>query len=360
MISWINAPAGEIVDTLTPVPLAEREGLRDGPIDSATFEKAFGSIPALRQIETGGAAPQRRGATGSLKIASWNVERLRHLDAIGDTLTEIIPDVALLTEIDKGMARSGNGHRIAELAARFGHGYAYGVEFVELDCGDPQERAMHARETNLLGFHGNGIVTGLALSRPFLIRLEAEGKWFGWDRTEPRVGGRMAIGGQVELDGTKVTLIAAHFESHSDPAHRAMQAAHLLDLIDRYDPDAPVLIGGDFNTSTFARQEKLDHPVKIMSALAADPHRLVHVEQYEPMFALMAGRGYDWKDGNVLDAPTVRPDVPNEDDILGKIDWFFSRGLKLSSPAVIPAVQADGTPSSDHECLSVQVELQTS
>ena len=75
------------------------------------------------------------------------------------------------------------------------------------------------------------------------------------------------------------------------------------------------------------------------------------------MFALMAARRYDWKDCNVPNAPTVRPDVPNDDDILGKIDWFFSRGLKVSSPAIIPAVQADGTPSSDHECLSVEIEL---
>ncbi len=145
-------------------------------------------------------------ASGSLKIASWNVERLRHLDAIGDTLAELAR-IAVLTEIDKGMARSGNGHRIADLAARFGHGYAYGVEFIELDRGDPQERAAHAHETNLHGFHGNGIVTGLVLSRPFLIRLETEGKWFGWDRAEPRVASRMAIGGQVELDGTKVTVL---------------------------------------------------------------------------------------------------------------------------------------------------------
>ena len=358
MSDWINAPAGEAVDILTSLPLAEREGLRDGQTDSATFDRAFSSIAALRQIEIGGAAPQRNSAGGSLKVASWNVERLRHLDAIGDTLARLAPDIALLTEIDKGMARSGNGHRIAELAARFGHSYAYGVEFIELDRGDPQERAKHAHEANLLGFHGNGIITDLALNRPFLIRLEAEGKWFGWEREEPRVGGRMAIGGQVELDGTKVTLVAAHFESHSDPQHRASQAAHLLDVIDRYDPNAPVLIGGDFNTSTFSRQETIAQPEKIMTALAADPQRLVYVEQYEPMFALMAARGYGWKDCNVSNAPTVRPDGPDDEEILGKIDWFFSRGLKVSSPAVIPALQADGTPSSDHECLIVHIELE--
>ncbi len=74
----------------------------------------------------------------------------------------------------------------------------------------------------------------------------------------------------------------------------------------------------------------------------------------------MVARGYDWKDCNVANAPTVRPVVANDDDILGKIDWFFSRekkNSKMYSPVIIPAVQADGTPSSDHECLGVQIEL---
>jgi endonuclease/exonuclease/phosphatase family metal-dependent hydrolase len=357
MSEWIALPVGEQVSELAVVPLDERARLRDGPIDAATFAAAFGSIPALRQIEIGGAALLRMAARGALRVASWNVERLRHLEAIGDTLAALAPDVALLTEIDKGMARSGNGHRIAELAARFGHAYAYGVEFIELDHGDPQERATHAHETNLLGFHGNGIVSALALSRPFLVRLEAEGKWYGWEREEPRVGGRMAIGGQVELDGTKVTLVSAHFESHSDPEHRASQAAHLLDVIDRYDPVAPVLIGGDFNTSTFSWRTITHEAASVAAALAADPRRRVDVEPYEPLFALMAGRGYDWTRCNVPGVPSERPDGPAADRVLGKIDWFFSRGLKASLPTVIPALKGDGAPSSDHDCLMVQIAL---
>ncbi|MBB3457316.1 endonuclease/exonuclease/phosphatase family metal-dependent hydrolase [Rhizobium sp. BK313] len=356
MNDWIALPTVEQVSELTVVSRDERERLRDGPVDAATFAAAFDSIPALRQIEIGGNGPRRTPPRTSLRVASWNVGRLRHLQAIGDTLAQLAPDVTLLTEIDKGMARSGNGHRIAELAARLGQGYAYGVEFIELDRGDPEERAMHAHEIDLLGFHGNGIITDLVLSRPFLVRLEAEGKWFGWEREEPRIGGRMAIGGQIELDGTKVTLVAVHFESHSDPEHRASQAAHLLDVIDRYDPVAPVLIGGDFNTSTFSWGTKSHDAASVAAALAADPRRRVDVEPYEPLFALMARRRYDWIRCNVPGVPTERPDEPT-DRVLGKIDWFFSRGLKASLPAVISALKADGTPSSDHDCLMVEIGL---
>src|SRR5580692_9679723 len=99
MSEWIALPVGEQVSELAVVPLDERERLRDGPIDAATFAAAFGSIPALRQIEIGGAARLRMAARGALRVASWNVERLRHLEAIGDTLAALAPDVALLTEI---------------------------------------------------------------------------------------------------------------------------------------------------------------------------------------------------------------------------------------------------------------------
>ncbi|HTJ59436.1 MAG TPA: endonuclease, partial [Devosiaceae bacterium] len=276
---------------------------------------------------------------------------------IGDTLAEVAPDVALLTEIDKGMARSGNGHRVAELAARFGWNYAYGVEFIELDHGNPEERAAHAGETDLSGFHGNGIISGLPLLRPFMVRLEAEGTWFGRARGEPRVGGRMAIGGQVELGGRRVTLVAVHLESNSDPEHRAGQVAHLLGVIQRYDAEAPILIGGDLNTSTFSFDERRN-PEIVAAALAADPFRRVRVAAYEPLFALMESRGFGWKNCNVPDAVTQRVEQPDPAArSLGKIDWFFSRGLKTSLAAVIPAIQADGRPFSDHECLVVEIEL---
>ena len=61
--------------------------------------------------------------------------------------------------------------------------------------------------------------------------------------------------------------------------------------------------------------------------------------RYEPMFAELARRGYDWESCNVMGALTqrTRPDgTPAEP--LGRIDWFFARGLACSDPAVIPAV----------------------
>ena len=55
------------------------------------------------------------GLTGSARLVFWNVERLRHLDAIAGHLQDHTPDVILLSEVDRGMARTGNTDRIAML-----------------------------------------------------------------------------------------------------------------------------------------------------------------------------------------------------------------------------------------------------
>jgi len=350
MTGWTRHPVTATVPALTEVPAETRAALRDGPDDAATFRAAHDSLPALRQIETGPPMPVASGAQGALRIVAWNVERLRHLPATAEVLLRERADVCLITEIDKGMARTGNGHRTAELSAAIGQPYAYGVEFVELDLGTVHERTDHAGQTNMLGFHGNAVLSRLALHRPVMFRLEAEGKWFGWDRAEPRVGGRMAIGGQVFLDGGAVTVVGLHLESHSDPDHRAVQMARLVEMIAQYDATAPVVIGGDVNTSTLSE-------VMRQVGQTQDAARRCDVVPHEPLFAVMAAHGFDWTACNMPLAPTTRFGPADRDRIPGKIDWIFTRGLVATAPAVIPAVGPDGAILSDHDAVCVTVAL---
>jgi len=116
-----------------------------------------------------------------------------------------------------------------------------------------------------------------------------------------------------------------------------------------------VLIGGDLNCSTVDGARDGDGALR-RAAAAQDPTRLVEVAPWEPLFALMAARGFDWQACNVAGAPTRRP-VPGEPEHPpGKIDWIFTRGLRATQPAVVPALRPDGGPSSDHDCLVVTVE----
>jgi len=160
----------------------------------------------------------------------------------------------------------------------------------------------------------------------------------------------MAIGGQVLLDGVAVTVVGLHLESHSDPAHRAGQMARLVDLIAQYDAAAPVVIGGDVNTSTLSWEARL-------AGKDVDAARRCDVVAHEPLFTVMAANGFDWTASNVPLAPTQRFGAAEADRARGKIDWLFTRGLVASSPAVIPALGPDGEILSDHDAVCVTVAL---
>lgn len=345
-----------LVAQLTHVPITERQAMREGPRDSATHLRHAAAIPALGEIEIGGKA-SLGGAGESLRVVAWNVERLRHVDAIAATIAGQAPDVVLLTEVDKGMARSGNGHPLSRLADRLGHAFAYGVEFVELGTGNDTEQVATGKAENEEGFHGNAVTSAVLLERPFLVRLDTAGGWFRPERGQPRIGGRMAIGGQVLLGERRVTVVSVHLENRTDPAGRADQTRHLLDAIDKYDAQAPVLIGGDFNTLTATHEERHDDPAAWRARIAAEPDRLIRVERYEPLFEVLAERGYSWRDANNLDRPTQRR-AAGDPTPIGRIDWFFTRGLAASAPATLPALLPDGNPSADHDAIVVTVRLE--
>jgi endonuclease/exonuclease/phosphatase family metal-dependent hydrolase len=341
------------VASIAEIDISVREAMRAGPQDLRTHRHYFSQVPALREIELGGVKLVHERTCAPVCVAVWNVERLRHVETISEMLSCHRPDITLLSEVDKGMARSGNRHGLADLAGKLGHQFAYGVEFVELGLGDEDESSANRGHCNLLGFHGNAVTSAIRLHRPFIARLEAEGGWFGLARGQPRVGGRMAIGAQIELAGRRVTFVSVHLESHSSPDQRLRQTSRLLDMIERYDASAPLLIGGDFNTSTVDRTRDRDSEFR---ELAADAARLLDVVPHEPLFRELARRGFDWHAGNVLGKPTERAQPGEPARPLGKIDWIFTRGLRVAAPAIQPALAMDGTAVSDHDCLLVTVE----
>ncbi len=332
----------------------ERRAILEGPVTPDAFRESFATLAALHALEV--VPPIRPTAPGAtLSVAFWNAERLKYHEPSVALMRSLAADVLLLSEVDVGMARSGNRHTVAELARGLEAGYLFGTEFVELDLGDARERGWHRGEANAAGLHGAAIVTGLALARPALIRLEASGRWFDGAFGERRVGGRMALAAEIAVGGKTVLVVSAHYESHTDPEDRLVTTRVMLDAIDAHAPGRPVLIGGDFNTSTFTLAEKRDPEVQ-RTSLLRDPKRFVDPVAYEPMFAELASRGYDWRSCNLAQAPTqrTRPDGTPPPPF-GKIDWLFARGLDCSEPTIIAAVDGNGVAISDHEVLAVTV-----
>ncbi|QRM28164.1 endonuclease/exonuclease/phosphatase family protein [Microvirga sp. VF16] len=302
-------------------------------------------IPAFREIEQ--VPPEHvRPCPEIIRIAAFNAERLKNRPAARLLMKQAGADIALLSEVDLGMARSGNTHNLRDLIAGTGEGYLYGVEFVELDLGDQGEMRKHAGERNIRSLHGNAIVTGLALEQPHLIPLDESGLWFsGFKGAQRRIGGRMALAARIADAPRPLWIVSTHLESKTDPADRQAQILNLLQALDAIAPGEPCVIGGDFNTKALPREENERHLL------------LEAPERYEPLFADLQKAGFTWANAN-LALPTQTPGPKNKHKPpFGKLDWIVVRGLAATNPQIVPALDEEGRAVSDHEMIVVDLVL---
>ncbi|MXQ13825.1 endonuclease/exonuclease/phosphatase family protein [Microvirga makkahensis] len=333
-----------VSDLPCPDPALLEEARRTAHASSA-HRDVLSRIEAFRRLET---RPPRNPVScpGRLRIAALNAERLKRPEEVRRLADRVGAHVLLLSEVDVGMARSGNIHTIRELVAPMGEGYLYGVEFVELDLGDEQEMRCHAGQRNLCALHGNAIVSGLAVERPHVIPLEESGLWFqGFEGAQRRIGGRIALAACVADASRPLWVVSLHLESKTDPADRRLQIRNLLHALKRLAPDDACVIGGDFNT-------------KALPSGVGERHLLLEEpERYEPLFADLREAGFSWARANRAD-PTQR-DGPSKTHPrpFGKLDWFFTRGVRAENPQIVPSVDGQGQPISDHEMITVDVVL---
>lgn len=348
-----------VADGLLPAPtLAERQAWRSAP--NAEHARLYDAAACLHQVEyQPPPAPTAPRAAGALRVVFWNAERLKAPERAAALLRPLAPDVVLLAEVDRGMARSDNRHTTRDLAGLLGHGYVFGVEFIELSRGNAHERAATEGQDNADGLHGGAVTAHGPLHRPALVRLERDGGWFVEGRGDQRrVGGRIAVLATLPLAETELVVASVHLESDSSPQMRAEQFAALLEAVDCYAEDRPVLIGGDLNTASVQRPEEADPAYRAALARTA-PDRFVDPVPYEPLFELAAAHGYRWSDLNVPGVATQRPHpFAAAAPPLAKLDWFLVRGLSGSDARVVPAVDPEGTQAlADHEVLLVTVKL---
>lgn len=339
---------------IRPLPVAVREAIFRQPSSPNAHDLIFERhVDLFDRIEIGPPPASFLGADEPATITFWNVERGRHADAQAELLGAQNAAAHLLCELDLGMARTAQRHTTRDLAERLGTSYVFGVEFLELGLGDRRERAAHADQINEAGLHGAAILSPHPLQRPALVRLRQDGAWFDDERGERRVGGRIAVLATLAIGDQPVTLATVHLESHSDPDARAEETSVLLDAIDAYAQDQPVIVGGDFNTSTLARNwSRNDGGARPVLS----EERAMYPIPFEPLFEMIADRGYDWAEANDMTAPTQRWNDGDKQGPRGKIDWFFTRGLNVLAAKTVPAVDATGRPLSDHEMLVVTVK----
>ena len=227
----MNAIVERALESLPLPDAALLESAREDVATKVRHDALAAEIAALNAVEY--RPPQADHLLeDNIRLAAWNAERLKFGTASAALFTALQPDIVLLSEVDIGMARSGNRHTVAELAVALGMGYAYGIEFVELGLGDEREEEWHQGERNTAGFHGNAILSRFPLHDFALIRLDQGGRWFG-ERpdlgkgpAQRRIGGRMALAARV-ADGDLV-VVTVHLESDSTALDRAAQTERLL------------------------------------------------------------------------------------------------------------------------------------
>ncbi|MCG8511895.1 MAG: endonuclease/exonuclease/phosphatase [Rhodospirillales bacterium] len=349
--------AYETCAKLPSVPQAVRDEILVADASPRAHRERMASLAVFGMVEV--QPPPKPGTDlgGTARIAFWNSERGRHPDLSADLMKRSGADVFLLGELDIGMARTDQRHTARDLAARLDHGYAYGVEYLELGLGDRHEQRELAGLRNSEGLHGAAILAPVTLRRPALLRLEADGDWFNGDRGERRIGGRIAVLATIALGRGELVLASVHLESHTNPEHRARQMRVLLDGVEMYAAGLPVVIGGDFNSKSIPRDDAQD-PETFARHMREAPERLVDPVPFEPLFDVAAAAGYDWRRSNAPGVTTRVWRTDKKDQSTSKLDWMFTRGVEVSHPAIHAAVDCTGRAVSDHDLLAVTITPQ--
>jgi endonuclease/exonuclease/phosphatase family metal-dependent hydrolase len=335
-LNALENAAGLLIETvvaLKRVTPEQRQAILSAPRTTEAHRGFMADIPAMNMVETGGAATDQ-AVPQIFTVAAWNLERCLFPEKSAALLAGQAPDVVLLTEVDCGMARTAQRHPTAELAASLGMYYSYGVEFFEIGLGGETERPYCMDDHNKAGWHGNAVLSRAAPLSSVLIRLDDHGHWyvageFGCDPNQPRIGGRMAIATIIPTVAGNLCVVSVHLESDANSQYRGVQMERLIEAIDRYAPDLPVLIGGDLNTGNSPEQPDW---------------------RDEYLFDVAHAQGFSW-DNNAEGTTTRRSFLTPHPTRTMKLDWFASRSLSMDGASIVPATDPNGEPLSDHELI---------
>lgn len=138
-----------------------------------------------------------------IRVATYNILHgaLKGLDAIGDVLEAIDPDLVALQEVDRGVARSGGVDQAARLASRLGFAHAFA-------CACPWEG----------GEYGLAILSRFPITGTRMVRLPSRAILSLADGAEPRI----MLAASVEAPDGPLNFACTHLGLH--PTERSLQA----------------------------------------------------------------------------------------------------------------------------------------
>ncbi|MFL6227487.1 MAG: endonuclease/exonuclease/phosphatase family protein [Pyrinomonadaceae bacterium] len=347
------------------------------------IERVVGTV-AQENFARAGATPHA-ASRDSIRATAWNIERGKRLAGVVRALREHAElrasDVLLLTELDYGMARTGNLFVAREIAEALELNYAFAPCYIALNKGSGLESEVEGENT--LGLHGNAILSRFPLRGAHSLALpNGKDKMRG---KEKRLGSQRAVVADIEHPRGSFRAVSLHLDAHSTQAHRARQMRLVLEHLEGLTPRLPTLVGGDWNTTTYNSRRAAYAILGYFRRVAMGVSRVVKNHYPHPdrwfergLFREIERRGFVYRELNATGAGTLHYDVTDiaTNTSLGdwvpawcfpfirwalaghegrcslKLDWFAGRGIQPTSlPRVVGDLRDDAGALSDHDAI---------
>lgn len=340
----------------------------------------------LETPEVGSFARSIAPARERYRVVAYNLERGIQLDGQIDAFRTHHylkdSDLILLTETDVGMVRSGNRAVAQELAEALGMHFVFVPCYLNLSKGSGVEYDVAGQ--NELGLHGNAILSRYPISNARPVHLKnGKDKMSG---REKRLGRQTAVVADIDFPNLRLTAASVHLDANSTQRHRHDQ---MRDVLDSLSGDRPVLIGGDWNTTTYNSSRAFYSIMGFWLRVFMGVDNVIRNHYLHPynrfereLFDLLEARGFDYKSCNRLGEYTVTYDVEclktmknlgewvprwcfpfirwalrNHNGVCPiKIDWFAMRGAGCTAPTIVHELrEGRSVPLSDHDPIGIDL-----
>lgn len=320
-----------------------------------------------------------------VRAIGWNIERGIELEAISETFQRHPvmknADVLFLTELDLGMARTGNRIVPRELAKRLQMDYVFAPSYINLEKGSGLEADVDGENCEAL--HGDALFSRFPLRDAHSIALpNGKDKMRG---KEKRLGCQRAVAAIVEHPSQEFRAVSVHLDAHSTQKHRMRQMRLILNDLDAWRPDLPAVIGGDWNTSTYNSRNALFSILGyarrvLMGVRTVLQHHYPYPDRWfeRHLFRELERRGFEYRTLNEPGGCTLHYEVndlaangrmadwipdwcfwfinwalqKNDGRCSMKLDWFAGKGIRAGGevpPQVLGGLHPPGRPLSDHD-----------
>jgi len=257
----IRPEVERILNSIVQENFAESSPPARGGVAAASADGAVGAAAGSpREVPEAGKeshakaqSEDTRAADTTVSAVAWNIERGNIFAGITQALLNHPDlkekDLYLLTELDYGMARSGNRFVARELAQKLKLNYAFVPVYIALQKGSGVESAVEGENTRSI--HGLAMFSRYPMKNVHNLPLP-NGKDKMWGK-EKRLGYLQALIADIEHPTGIFRAVTVHLDAHCSRAHRHLQIKLVLDHLDTL-PKLPTVIGGDWNTTTYNAQ----------------------------------------------------------------------------------------------------------